>query len=392
MLKIDILNLFISIVSRRLPARFTRTVDKTQQKGYSIIYIYTARQVSKVPPRKTITIYDIAREAGVSPATVSRIITGNTSVRQEKRDRVNQLIEKYNFRPNAMARALTETRTKVIGMLLADTGNPYYDSVFAACGNEAYKRGYVTMMLNTHSRPDMEESSLTKLREQRVDAIIICGGRIDLAQPDPSFQPLLKTTLETTPIIAGSRSPMERIPGVAVDHKGSVDLALDYLIGLGHREIGFVYSCLQDYGAKEKLDRFCQGMAKANLPVREEWLIGVPGYDCQSGREGIEQLMNSASLPTALLGINDMVTAGMLQGLLDHGVRVPEDISLLGFDDTYITTITSPQLTAVDYDYNEYARMLVDVAVAVIEGREYPRNQLIPPSLSVKKSCAAPGR
>ena len=176
--------------------------------------------------RKNITIYDIAREAGVSPATVSRIITGSTSVRQEKRDKVNWLIEKYNFRPNAMARALTETRTRVIGMLLADTGNPYYNSVFAACGNEAFKRGYVTMLLNTHSRADMEESGLTKLREQRVDAIIICGGRIDLAQPDPAFMQLLETTIETTPIVVGSRSPMERIPGVAVDHKGSVDLAL----------------------------------------------------------------------------------------------------------------------------------------------------------------------
>lgn len=115
--------------------------------------------------RKNITIYDIAKEAGVSPATVSRILTGSTSVRQEKRDRVNKLIEKYNFSPNAMARALSETRTKVIGMVMADTSNPYYNSVFAACGNEAYQRGYVTMLFNTYSRAEMEVSALTKLRE-----------------------------------------------------------------------------------------------------------------------------------------------------------------------------------------------------------------------------------
>lgn len=342
--------------------------------------------------RKNITIYDIAREAGVSPATVSRIITGSTSVRQEKRDKVNRLIEKYNFRPNAMARALTETRTRVIGMLLADTGNPYYNSVFAACGNEAFKRGYVTMLLNTHSRADMEESGLTKLREQRVDAIIICGGRIDLVQPDPAFMQLLETTIETTPIVVGSRSPMERIPGVAVDHKGSVDLALSYLIGQGHREIGFVFAGRQYYGTQEKLERFREGMGAAGLSVREEWMIDVPGYDCESGRAGIDRLMGCPRRPTALLGINDMVTAGMLQGLLDHGVRVPEDISLMGFDDTYITTITAPQLNAVDYDYNEYARMLIEAAIAAMENRDYPRDQLVPPSLSVKKSCSPPGR
>ena len=85
-----------------------------------------------------------------------------------------------------------------------------------------------------------------------------------------------------------------------------------------------------------------------------------------------------------------MVTAGMLQGLLAHGVRVPEDISLMGFDDTFITNITSPQLTAVDYDYGEYARLLVDTALGAIEGREMPVNQLVPLSLSIKKSCAPP--
>ena len=338
--------------------------------------------------RKNITIYDIAKEAGVSPATVSRILTGSTSVRQEKRDRVNKLIEKYNFSPNAMARALTETRTKVIGMVMADTGNPYYNSVFAACGNEAYKRGYVTMLFNTYSRPEMEVAALTKLREQRVDAIIICGGRIDLAQPDPAFTQLLETTLETTPVIVGSRSPMARIPGVAVDHKGSVDLAVDYLVRLGHRDIGFVYTGMQYYGTQEKVERFRRAMADAGLPIREEWLIDVAGYDSMSGRAGIDQLMACKERPTALLGMNDMVTAGMLQGLLDHGVRVPEDISLLGFDDTYITTLTTPQLTAVDYDYGEYARMLIDAAIAAIEDAECPRDQLVPPSLSVKKSCA----
>lgn len=339
--------------------------------------------------RKSITIYDIAREAGVSPATVSRILTGNTAVRQEKRDRVNRIIEKYNFRPNAMARALSETRTKVIGMVLADTGNPYYNSVFAACGNEAYNRGYVTMLLNTFSRPELEVSALTKLREQRVDAIIICGGRIDLAEPDPAFMQLLETTLETTPIVVGSRSPMERIHGVAVDHKGSVDIAVEYLAGLGHRDIGFVFTGRQYYGTQEKVERFREVMARLSLTVNEDWMIDVRGYDCESGREGIDKLMACSRRPTALLGLNDIVTAGMLQGLLDHGVRVPEDISLMGFDDTYITTITTPQLTAVDYDYNEYARMLIEAAIASMENADYPREQLVPPSLSIKKSCAA---
>lgn len=338
--------------------------------------------------RKNITIYDIAKEAGVSAATVSRILTGSTSVRQEKRDRVMQLIEKYNFSPNAMARALTDTHTKVIGMVLADTSNPYYSSVFTACGNEAYQRGYTTMLLNTDSRKELEASALVKLREQRVDAIILCGGRIDLAEPDPEFMHLLENSLRTTPIVVGSRSPMEKIHGVAVDHGGSADRAVEYLAGLGHREIGFVYAGWENYGTREKVTRFRRAMEARGLTVRDEWMIQVPGYDCASGQAGIEQLMQLEHRPTALLGINDLVTAGMLQGLLAHGLRVPEDVSLLGFDDTYITTITAPPLTAVHYDYADYARMLIDTAIAAIEGEDCPRDQLVEATLSVKKSCA----
>lgn len=342
--------------------------------------------------KKNVTIYDIAREAGVSPATVSRILTGNTSVSQEKRERVTQLIEQYNFRPNAMARALTETRTRLIGMVMADTINPYFTSVYAACGNDAYRRGYVTMLLNTSSTPEMEVSALTKLREQRADAIIICGGRIDLYQQDPAFIRLLENTLKSTPIVVCTKSPDPRIQGISVDHQGVMDMAMDYLLSLGHRDIGFVYTGTPFIGTCLRLSQFRKRMAQAGLPVREEWLIHVDHYDCESGAQGIEQLMALPHRPTALLGMNDMVSAGMLQGLLAHGVRVPEDISVMTFDDTFITAITTPRLTAVGCDYHEYARMLVDAAVGAIEGRTMPRDQMIRPVLSVKESCAPPVR
>lgn len=342
--------------------------------------------------KKNVTIYDIAREAGVSPATVSRILTGSTSVSQEKRERVTQLIEQYNFRPNAMARALTETRTKLIGMVIADTINPYYTSVYAACGNDAYQRGYVTMLLNTYSTPEMEVSALTKLREQRVDAIIICGGRIDLHQQDPDFTRLLEGTLKSTPIVVGTKSPDPRIHGVGLDHAGAVDVAMDYLLGLGHRDIGFIYTGTPYNGTWLRLSQFRRRMAQAGLPVREEWLIHVDRYDSESGRQGIEQLMALPKRPTALLGMNDMVSIGMLQGLLAHGLRVPEDMSVMAFDDTFITAITTPRLTAVGCDYREYARMLVDAAVGAMEGRTMPRDQMIRPVLSVKESCAPPVR
>ena len=162
--------------------------------------------------KKNVTIYDIAREAGVSPATVSRILTGSTAVRTEKRDRVMELIERYQFHPNAHARALTETHSHLIGMVVADSGNPYYTSLFAACENEAFRRGYAILMMNSHSRPGFETAMLTKLRELRPDAMIICGGRVDLEQPDEEFNQLLSSARETTRVVVGSRTPQRGVP------------------------------------------------------------------------------------------------------------------------------------------------------------------------------------
>ncbi len=342
--------------------------------------------------RRHVTIYDIAREADVSPATVSRILTGRAKVSDDKYNRVKALIDKYNYSPNAMARGLSATRSRVMGMVLADAGNPYYNSVFSACVDEAYRRGYSVMMYNTLSRAELEDEALAKLLEQRVDAIVITGGRIDLAEPDPAFTRLIEKSKAATPIVVASKSRWEDIYGVAIDHERSMDIAMAYLLGLGHRDIGFCYAGPQYYGTVEKLARFRACLASAGLAPREEWLIHVPGYDCESGREAIHRLMDMEKKPTALLGLNDVIAAGMLQGLLDYGVRIPEDVSLMSFDDTFITQITSPHLTAVRYDYRAFAAMLVDAALAAATGEKRPMNQLATPELSVRQSCAEPGR
>ena len=337
--------------------------------------------------KKNITIYDIAKEAGVSPATVSRILTGATAVSPAKRERVMELIDKYHFHPNALARALTVTRSYLIGMLVADSGNPYYISVFTAIENEAFKRGYATLMMNTHSTPSFEITMLTKLRELQPDAIIVCGGRIDLEQHDPAFLNLLSSVRESTRLIAGSRSPMPGVPGIAIDHWASMELAMKYLIGLGHREIGFIYTGIPYYGTQQRLARFREMIQEYQLPFREEWLIHVPAYDAASGRMGVEKLLQCEKLPSAILGMNDMVSAGILRELNSRGVRVPEDISVIGFDDTFVSSITSPELTSVSYDYQLFASMLLDAALHTGPINELPADQLVPVFITERSSC-----
>ncbi len=340
--------------------------------------------------KRNITIYDIAREAGVSPATVSRILTGNASVRPEKRDRVNEIIRKYQFRPNAMARALSETRTRFIGMISADVSNSYYHSLFTACTNAAEKHGYSILLFNTMSRTELEDVAVSRMIEQRVDAIIIAGGRIDLDQPDGAFIGMLRSTVGHTPVIVASRSPLPEVPGVAADHEKSMDLALRHLIALGHREIGFVYTGKQFYITREMLDRFYAVMTECGLPIRPEWMIEVPDYDIDSGRAGADRLLALGKKPTAVLGLNDMISVGLLKGLTDRGMRIPEQMSLMSFDDTYITGLPTPGISSVDYDYDLFAGKLINTALSLAEGNEVPRQQLIVPSIKVRASCSAP--
>ena len=336
--------------------------------------------------KRSVTIYDIAREAGVSPATVSRILTGTASVREEKRQRVLEIIDRYDYTPNAYARALTENRNRTIGMVVAHTGNSYYNSVFAACESEAYRRGYVTMLMDTSSQPENEVSVLNRIRELRPEALILCGGRIDLEVPDTRFMELLKMTRKYTRVVVGSRSPMDGIPGIYVDHRASMNLGVRYLAGLGHREIGFVYTGSQFYGTVERLDEFRKVMAELKLPLREEFLIHAEDYTIEAGARAARKVARMERKPTALLGMNDMVSVGLLQGLHAAAINVPGEISVLGFDDTFVTDITTPRLSSVGYDYRSYGAMLVETAVG--EEQDWPANRQIPIFITERDSCA----
>lgn len=338
--------------------------------------------------KKNITIYDIAREAQVSPATVSRILNGTVSVREEKRRRVMEVIAKNDFHPNAYARALAENQNRVIAMVVAHSDNSYYSSLFAACESEAYLRGYIIMLMDSSSSPENEISIMHRIRELRPEAVILCGGRIDLEHPDPAFSELLRQTSRYTRIVVGSRSPIAGIPGIFVDHRASVDIGVRYLAGLGHRDIGFVCAGTEYYGTVERLDQFQKVLKELNLPCRPEWLISVSEYTVDAGLEGARILMQMDRRPTALLGMNDMVSAGLLQGLLTAGLSVPKDISILGFDDTFVTRITTPKLTSVGYDYQAFGTALVQTALE--PDRPWPPERRIPVFLTARDSCAPP--
>ena len=334
---------------------------------------------------KAITIYDIAKEAGVSAATVSRVLTKSANVRPEKKEKVQALIEKYNFRPNALAKGLADTKSKVIGILSADVRNPYYAELFVSCEQAAREAGYSVLLFNTLGEIDLEERMLEKLQAQRVDAIIQMGGRVDDLVSNLEYVELVNQVMASVPVVVTGKLEGTACSMVRIDSMGAMDLLMDHLIGLGHERIAFVGGNMAVLSTYEKLLRYKQVLKENNIPYDRE-LILEGSYNEKSGYEQMNRLFEKNIPVMAVVAVNDFAAAGIVRSIMEHGYRIPEDISLVSFDNTYIAELMIPRLTSIDYDYAEFGRKLVKTAVDEIEGGEGRRFVTVTPVLIERES------
>ncbi|MCM1190480.1 MAG: LacI family transcriptional regulator [bacterium] len=335
---------------------------------------------------KKITIYDIAREAGVSPATVSRVLTNNAGVKADKREAVQSIIEKYNFRPNALARSLSETRRKVIGIIMADVRNPYYAKLFVACEQAARKAGYSLLLENSLGQQDIEERQLVLMEEQRVDAIILVGGRADDLHSNEAFVEKVNQISNSIPVILTGKLDGTSCYQVRINSIQTMDLAMEHLISLGHQDIAIVGGWDTVASSFEKRRRYKQIMAKYQLPCRPELYENFGGYDYETGYARMTELLRLDHVPTAVIGINDPAAVGAMNCIQDHGLKVPDDISVIGYDNTSLCDMVTPKLTSIDYNYDVFAETLIKTVDGIYANTPLPPLQYIEPSLTVRAS------
>ena len=341
-------------------------------------------------PKKT--IYDIAKEAGVSAATVSRVLTNNANVRPEKKKKILEVIEKYNFRPNALARGLSETKRKIIGVIMADIRNPFYANLFVACEQTALAHGYSLFLQNSLSRQETEETQLNVLEEQRVDAIILVGGRVDDLNSNERFVEKVNQVSNNIPIVITGKLDGTSCRQVRIDAIKSMDLIMNHLIGLNHRDIAIIGGYKEVASTFEKRQRYKQILAKHQIPYRKEFGENFGGYDYETGYEHMNKLVENGQIPTAVIATNDFAALGVMGSLAEHGLCVPKDVSIVSYDNTYICNMAMPKLTSIDYNYDLFAKMLITTVIAVLEKRETPIVQLVEPSLMVRESSQAARR
>lgn len=336
---------------------------------------------------KKITIYDIAREAGVSPATVSRVLTNNAGVKADKREAVQSIIAKYNFRPNALARSLSETRRKVIGIIMADVRNPYYANLFVACEQAARKAGYSLLLENSLGQQEIEEAQLVLMEEQRVDAIILVGGRADDLHSNEAFVEKVNQVSNSIPVILTGKLDGTSCYQVRINAIQTMDLVMEHLISLGHRDIAIIGGWDSVASSFEKRKRYKQILAKYQLPCHSEYYETFGGYDYETGYRMMKKLLQLDNIPTAVIGINDSASVGAMNCIQEHGLKIPDDISVVGYDNTFMCNMMTPKLTSVDYNYEIFAEKLIGTVEGIYNSTPLPPLQLIESTLIVRDSC-----
>ncbi len=336
--------------------------------------------------KETVTVYDIAREAGVSPATVSRVLTGNAKVSEDKRDRVQDIIKKYNFEPNSTARSLSKQEVKTIGMIVPDIRNPFYSTLFVYCEMEATRCGYNMILCNTINEISSEGGLLRNLMEKRVDAIIQVGGSVDEVTPDPMYIELLDNASKKIPtVIAGELESANAYRIIPETTHGMNEL-LTYLSGLGHKEIAFIGGRASAVPTLKKRQALYCFLQEKNLPFYKEFMIETE-YSIEAGYEAAKKLLKLDHLPTAIIAVNESVAIGIIRALGEKRLRVPEDISVIGYDDTFYSEMISPPLTCISYNLKAYAQVIMETILQIINKEEIDQVKYIPTYLKVRGSC-----
>lgn len=312
---------------------------------------------------KRVSIKDIAREAKVSPATVSRVINNSPLVNEATRKRVQEIINKKHYKPNEIARGLYTKRTKTLGVILPDITNHFFAKVFQEIEKATLQYGQSVLLCNTLNDYTLEKFYVERLSEKQVDGLILLGGHVNKTITDASFVELLKRDYFETPvvIINGKLDGYENCISVSSDEYGAVFTALDYLLKLGHREIGFIGGCRGITSTDQKLDAFENAKKLYKFQMKNNWIY-LSGYTFNHGMSSMQELLKEKELPTAVFAINDEVAAGAISTCYKNKIKVPDDISIFGFDNSFISITTNPNITTMSHPY----RTLGESAVKLI--------------------------
>jgi len=324
-----------------------------------------------------VTSWDVAREAGVSQATVSRVLNGDSKVAAPTRARVLEAVQRLGYRPNSAARSLVTRRTQLVGVVVADISNPFYPQLLGTIDSELVGRGFRTVFSNSEGRPhDLQTQTLL---EQRVDGVVFTAVELDSDEPRT-------LVAQGLPVVLVNRYLDGLDCDVVVgDNEGGGRRAAEHLLELGHRRIAVL---LGDPLASTSRDRFLGFRARlAEDGVElDEALVRIADFSCETASVQAAFLFDADPRPTAIFCANDLMAFGVLNAARRAGVAVPEELSVVGFNDIAYAAWESFELTTIRLPLTEMARTAVELLVKRIESPQRAFERIVFPSLLVTRA------
>lgn len=304
--------------------------------------------------KQTITIYDVAREAGVSMATVSRVVNGNPNVKPTTRKKVLEVIDRLDYRPNAVARGLASKKTTTVGVIIPDVTNLYFSSLARGIDDIATMYKYNIILANSDKNEEKEVQVLNTLLAKQVDGVIFMGNKI-------TDELRAEFSRSRTPVVlAGTVDPDEQVGSVNIDYEKATEEATTMLIDNGHKKVAFISESHEEpINGIYRLNGYKNALEKASLSYEED-LVLQSEYTYKVGEAVYEQLNKAGA--TAAVVADDELALGVLNAALDRGVSVPEDFEIITSNNSKLTAMSRPRLTTVEqplYDIGAVAMRLL---------------------------------
>ena len=328
-------------------------------------------------------IKDVAEEAGVSIATVSHVLNNTKFVTEATRERVLRAIEKCNYYPNVHARTLASGRSNIIGLLISDITNPFFPELVKSIEYSVYERGYNLILVNTNYDAERAAEYVRRMIELKVAGMALMTAELDPALLDELVRKHVRVVFNDLGM-AG-----EHMSNIVLDYAVGIEEAVNHLVSLGHRKIVHIAGSSNIRSGVIRREAFIASMARHlhdGTPV-----IYEGDFKFESGRRAATEILDSGSLPTAVVVANDLMALGAMEEFQAAGLSIPEDISIVGFDDIAFAALSSPPLTTVCSPRAEIGRRAIEALAMTIEHPNQSGVEIrIPTYLITRKSTAPP--
>ena len=331
-----------------------------------------------------VSIIDIARLAQVSPSTVSRALQDNPRISPERRAEIQALADRLGYRPSQVARGLVTGRTHTLGVVASDVTDPFVAEVLKGAEAGAREAGYGILIAMSNRNPAEEVEAAEVLLDHQVDGLIVISSRA----PE-RYARLARSAERRAPLVLlNNEQPGKNIFSVRMDNEAGAREAVAYLHGLGHRRIGFVAGPAGGRSSEERLAGYRQGIALRGLDAEDALTQQGAGLP-EDGRAALDAFLRLPDPPTAVLCYNDLSAIGLLAAAARSGVRVPGELSVVGYDNIPLSEYTVPPLTTVEQPKAAMGRAAVEVCLAALEGHP-PGDRVLGGQLVLRDSAASP--